>query len=49
MKKILRNFVALAFYMATEYCNNAKVNVVTGRWRVHFPTPRDGQLGANGR
>ena len=25
--------------MATEYRNNAKVNVVTRRWREHFPTP----------
>src|SRR5258705_3977248 len=24
--------------MATEYRNNAKVNVVTRRWREHFPT-----------
>ena len=25
--------------MATEYRNNAKLNVVTRRWREHFPTP----------
>src|SRR5258707_10314655 len=25
--------------MATEYRNNAKVNVVTRRWREYFPTP----------
>src|SRR6266446_7443101 len=25
--------------MATEYRNNAKVNVVTRRWREHLPTP----------
>jgi hypothetical protein len=26
--------------MATEYRNNAKLNVVTRRWREHFPTPQ---------
>src|SRR6202011_2765673 len=25
--------------MATGYRNNAKLNVVTRRWREHFPTP----------
>jgi hypothetical protein len=34
-----RHFVIFCFKMATDYRNNAKINVVTRRWREHFPTP----------